>query len=200
MTATMTAQEAAARIREALEMLAQRIERAAGHRTLAISAEAADAIRALLAERDEMAKDAARLQARLDALDNLPAEDFIRKVARQMGCKPAPGAGEPLAADMVLVPREPTSEMLHRAMKDCGGIGGGSNPASELGVNDPLMPQAVALVAEHRRASISLVQRYLRIGYNRAAYMLEAMEKQGIVRVNPTPGGSQYLIVKDTPQ
>lgn len=67
------------------------------------------------------------------------------------------------------------------------------------GATDPLYDQAVALVAEHRRASISLVQRYLRIGYNRAWTMLEAMEKQGIVRVNPTPGGSQYLMNKEQP-
>ena len=53
-----------------------------------IAACSPDNLRALLAERDEMAKDAARLQARLDALDNLPAEDFIRKVARQMGPPP----------------------------------------------------------------------------------------------------------------
>ena len=69
---------------------------------------------------------------------------------------------------------------------------------SNLGENDPLMGEAVELVKKHRRASISLVQRYLRIGYIRASLMLEAMEKQGLVRVNPTPGGSQYLMQKDT--
>ena len=39
-------------------------------------------------ERAELLKDAARLRAKLDALDNLPAEDFIRKVAQQMGPPP----------------------------------------------------------------------------------------------------------------
>lgn len=46
---------------------------------------------------------------------------------------------------------------------------------------DPLYDQAVAVVLEHKRASISLVQRHLSIGYNRAAGLLEAMERTGLV-------------------
>lgn len=46
---------------------------------------------------------------------------------------------------------------------------------------DPLYDQAVAIVLENKRASISLVQRHLRIGYNRAARLLEDMEKAGLV-------------------
>ena len=41
--------------------------------------------------------------------------------------------------------------------------------------------QAVRIVAETRQASISMLQRRLRVGYNRAARMVELMEKQGIV-------------------
>ena len=40
---------------------------------------------------------------------------------------------------------------------------------------------AVAIVIKHGKASISLVQRHLRIGYNRAARLLEAMERTGVV-------------------
>ena len=54
--------------------------------------------------------------------------------------------------------------------------GGGSG-----GESDPLYDQAVAIVLENKRASISLVQRHLRIGYNRAARLLEDMEKAGLV-------------------
>ena len=54
--------------------------------------------------------------------------------------------------------------------------GGGDDPES-----DPLYDQAVRIVTETRRASISGVQRRLKIGYNRAARMLEQMEQTGIV-------------------
>ena len=43
------------------------------------------------------------------------------------------------------------------------------------GKDDPMYEDAVALVGKHRRASISLIQRFMNIGYNRASYMLEAM-------------------------
>ena len=49
------------------------------------------------------------------------------------------------------------------------------------GEGDPLYDQALAFVAETRRASISSVQRHLRVGYNRAARMIEAMEASGVV-------------------
>jgi S-DNA-T family DNA segregation ATPase FtsK/SpoIIIE len=62
------------------------------------------------------------------------------------------------------------------------------------GEHDPLMDQAIKLVTEYRRASISLVQRHLRIGYIRASYMLEAMEKRGLVKANPTPSGSVWVM------
>ncbi|MCX5907374.1 MAG: DNA translocase FtsK [Deltaproteobacteria bacterium] len=46
---------------------------------------------------------------------------------------------------------------------------------------DAMYDQAVALVAESRQASISMIQRRLRVGYNRAARMIEKMEKEGVV-------------------
>ncbi|MYM34876.1 recombination-associated protein RdgC [Duganella sp. FT94W] len=52
----------------------------------------------------------------------------------------------------------------------------GDVPAGDGSASDPLYEQAVAVVQTNRRASISLVQRHLRIGYNRAARLLEAME------------------------
>ncbi|WP_153062075.1 DNA translocase FtsK, partial [Escherichia coli] len=54
-------------------------------------------------------------------------------------------------------------------------------PGESSGEADPMYDQAVAIVLQHRKASISLVQRHLRIGYNRAARLLEQMEKSGLV-------------------
>ena len=57
---------------------------------------------------------------------------------------------------------------------------------------DPLYMDAVTVVRKHRRASVSLVQRHLRIGYNRAARLLESMETAGLVSAM-TPSGSREL-------
>ena len=54
--------------------------------------------------------------------------------------------------------------------------------------------QAVAVVLKTRRASISLVQRHLRIGYNRAARLLEQMEKSGLVSPMQTNGNRDILV------
>jgi S-DNA-T family DNA segregation ATPase FtsK/SpoIIIE len=53
---------------------------------------------------------------------------------------------------------------------------------------DEMLPKAIALVQDHQRASISMLQRRLRIGYSRAARLIDTMEDQGII--GPAPGGS----------
>jgi len=59
--------------------------------------------------------------------------------------------------------------------------------------SDPLYDQAVEIVVKNRRASISLVQRHLRIGYNRSARLIEAMEKAGLVSAMDERGGRTVL-------
>ena len=58
---------------------------------------------------------------------------------------------------------------------------------------DPLYDQAVEIVLKNRRASISLVQRHLRIGYNRSARLIEAMEKAGLVSAMDGRGGRELI-------
>ncbi|MGD9942698.1 MAG: DNA translocase FtsK [Burkholderiaceae bacterium] len=77
------------------------------------------------------------------------------------------------------------------------GFGGLSQTLAEAGVDgeaDPMYDQAVAVVIKHKRASISLVQRHLRIGYNRAARLLEQMEKSGLVSAMATNGNRELLV------
>jgi S-DNA-T family DNA segregation ATPase FtsK/SpoIIIE len=62
------------------------------------------------------------------------------------------------------------------------------------GEADALYDQAVAVVLKNRRASISLVQRHLRIGYNRAARLLEQMEQSGLVSTMQSNGNREILV------
>ena len=59
---------------------------------------------------------------------------------------------------------------------------------------DPMYDQAVAVVLKTRRPSISLVQRHLRIGYNRAARLIEQMERAGLVSPMQTNGNRDVLV------
>lgn len=69
-------------------------------------------------------------------------------------------------------------------------IGGGDTPGGEL---DSLYDEALRIVTESRRASISLVQRRLRIGYNRAASIMESLESAGVVSTMDTNGTREVL-------
>ncbi len=73
---------------------------------------------------------------------------------------------------------------------------GEMNAMSEGGVSgeaDPLYDQAVQIVLQNKRASISLVQRHLRIGYNRAARLIEDMEKAGMVTPMASNGNREII-------
>ena len=68
-----------------------------------------------------------------------------------------------------------------------GGAGGGSE--------DELYDKAVALVARERKASTSYVQRFLRIGYNSAARLIERMEKEGVIS-KPNVAGKREVLAR----
>jgi len=82
-------------------------------------------------------------------------------------------------------------------------VGGGETPflpidndTGSAEQDDPLYDEAVQFVIESRRASISSVQRKLRIGYNRAARLIEAMEEAGVVS-SMNSNGSREVLVPD---
>jgi S-DNA-T family DNA segregation ATPase FtsK/SpoIIIE len=62
------------------------------------------------------------------------------------------------------------------------------------GEKDPIYDQAVEVVLKNRKASISLVQRHLKIGYNRAARLVEDMEKAGLVSAMSGSGQREILV------
>lgn len=86
--------------------------------------------------------------------------------------------GEPVYDESILKPRD-----------EDGGDEGGDSDAEA----DPLYDQAVAIVVETRRCSTSWLQRKLSLGYNRAARIVETMEKRGIV--GPSRGSKEREIL-----
>jgi len=73
-----------------------------------------------------------------------------------------------------------------------GDLGGDLSEAG--GEKDPMYDQAVEVVLKNRKASISLVQRHLKIGYNRSARMLEEMEKAGLISAMSGSGQREILV------
>jgi len=74
------------------------------------------------------------------------------------------------------------------------GLGGMYGDAGGNDQVDELYDQAVALVARERKASTSFVQRYLKIGYNRAATIVEEMERQGVIGPANHVGKREILV------
>ncbi|KTC81788.1 DNA translocase FtsK [Legionella cincinnatiensis] len=118
----------------------------------------------------------------------------------------APGSGAPLRVHGAFV----DDKEVHRIADDWRARGepdyidsilkmpgdgneGGSDEEGQTEEDDPLYDQAVEFVIQTRKASISAVQRRLKIGYNRAARMIEEMERVGIV--GPLEGGYRDVLV-----
>ncbi|MGI9304430.1 MAG: DNA translocase FtsK [Gammaproteobacteria bacterium] len=92
-------------------------------------------------------------------------------------------SGEPTYIDEVVSePRSGTADAIP-----------GLEPVDMDDSTDPLYDQAVAVVTESRKASISYVQRRLKVGYNRAARMIEEMEQSGVVSPLQPNGGREVL-------
>jgi S-DNA-T family DNA segregation ATPase FtsK/SpoIIIE len=92
--------------------------------------------------------------------------------------------GEPCYVEEVLKANDEENELT-------GENGETSRQAG--GETDALYDEAVAIVVKSRRASISLVQRQLRIGYNRAARLIEEMERAGLVSAMQSNGNREVL-------
>lgn len=99
--------------------------------------------------------------------------------------------GEPNYLDGILESRTDAEVFQGIAARD-GGDGEGDE-------QDPLYDEAVQFVTETRRASISAVQRKLRIGYNRAARMIESMEQSGVVS-EMNANGSREVLANAAPE
>jgi len=122
----------------------------------------------------------------------------------------APGTGQPVRVHGAFV----SDDEVHRVVQQLktlgepnyveglleGGVEGGGDlaaeplPEGEGSESDALYDQAVEVVLKTRRPSISLVQRHLRIGYNRAARLIEQMERSGLVSAMNAAGNREVMV------
>ena len=105
----------------------------------------------------------------------------------------------PIAVDYLETEAQGRAE-LPRPMTAPGGMGraetGGQNNGKAG--EDPLYREAVKIVLEHQSASASMIQRRLKVGYNRAANLIEAMESTGVI--GPQQGPRPREVLMDTSQ
>jgi len=199
------------KIEELIARLAQKARAAGVHLILATQRPSVDVITGLIK---------ANIPTRLSF--QVSSKIDSRTILDQMGAEAllgqgdmlylAPGTGLPVRVHGAFV----SDEEVHRVVESLksqgppnyiegilegGVLDGEGGEAGEGGAGagteaDPMYDQAVAIVLQNRKASISLVQRHLRIGYNRAARLLEQMEQSGLVSGMSTNGNREILLPK----
>ncbi|MGZ5201930.1 MAG: DNA translocase FtsK, partial [Telluria sp.] len=197
------------KVEELIARIAQKARAAGIHLILATQRPSVDVITGLI-KANIPTRIAFQVSSKIDSrtiLDQMGAETLLGM--GDMLYMP-PGTGLPIRVHGAFV----SDDEVHRVVKHLQSTGepnyvegileGGTleegnaegMPAAEGGggESDALYDQAVAVVLKHRRASISLVQRHLRIGYNRAARLLEQMEQSGVVSTMQSNGNRDILV------
>jgi len=196
------------KIEELIARLAQKARAAGLHLVLATKRPSVDVITGLI-KANIPTRIAFQVSSKIDSrtvLDQMGAESLLG-----MGdmLYMASGTGLPVRVHGAFV----SDDEVHRVVEYLKAQGGEPNyiegileggvldtesgeapaPGEANGEADPMYDQAVAIVLKTRRASISLVQRHLRIGYNRAARLIEQMEMAGLVSAMETNGNRTVL-------
>ncbi len=198
------------KIEELIARLAQKARAAGIHLVLATQRPSVDVITGLI-KANIPTRISFQVSSRIDSrtiLDQMGAETLLGQ--GDMLYLP-PGTGFPVRVHGAFV----HDDEVHRVvdyLKEQGGepdyidgilegiqageTGDGLNPVTGMAdaESDPLYDQAVAIILKNRRASISSVQRHLRIGYNRAARLLEQMEQAGVVSAMQPNGNREILV------
>jgi S-DNA-T family DNA segregation ATPase FtsK/SpoIIIE len=198
------------KVEELIARIAQKARAAGIHLILATQRPSVDVITGLI-KANIPTRIAFQVSSKIDSrtiLDQMGAEALLGM--GDMLYMP-PGTGLPVRVHGAFV----SDEEVHRVVKHLqsqgapnyiegileggtleeGATGGDGAVAGEGGgESDAMYDQAVAVVLKNRRASISLVQRHLRIGYNRAARLLEQMENSGVVSPMQSNGNRDILV------
>jgi S-DNA-T family DNA segregation ATPase FtsK/SpoIIIE len=200
------------KVEELIARIAQKARAAGIHLILATQRPSVDVITGLI-KANIPTRIAFQVSSKIDSrtiLDQMGAETLLGM--GDMLYMP-PGTGLPIRVHGAFV----SDDEVHRVVKHLQSLGepnyiegileGGTLeegnaegiPAGEGGGEaDALYDQAVAVVLKHRKASISLVQRHLRIGYNRAARLIEQMEQSGLVSPMQSNGNRDILVPATT--
>src|SRR3989441_1615062 len=195
------------KIEELIARIAQKARAAGIHLILATQRPSVDVITGLI-KANIPSRIAFQVASKIDSrtiLDQMGAETLLGQ--GDMLYLP-PGTGHPQRVHGAFV----SDGEVHRVVEHLKAQGGpqyhngildaGATAESEEGIGidagnaeaDPMYDQAVAVVLKTRRPSISLVQRHLRIGYNRAARLIEQMERAGLVSAMQTNGNREVLV------
>ena len=195
------------KIEELIARIAQKARASGIHLILATQRPSVDVITGLI-KANIPSRIAFQVASKIDSrtiLDQMGAETLLGQ--GDMLYLP-PGTGHPQRVHGAFV----ADTEVHRVVEHLKAQGGpqyldgildaGVNGNGDEGVSidagdaetDPMYDQAVAVVMKTRRPSISLVQRHLRIGYNRAARLIEQMERAGLVSAMQTNGNRDVLV------
>ncbi len=195
------------KVEELIARLAQKARAAGIHLILATQRPSVDVITGLI-KANVPTRIAFQVSSKIDSrtiLDQMGAEALLG-----MGdmLYLAPGTGLPVRVHGAFVADEEVHKVVDH-LKRAGppdyiegilaapeedmdaGMGGSEGGDGEA---DPLYDQAVEVVLKTRRPSISLVQRHLRIGYNRAARLIEQMERSGLVSAMGSSGNREVIV------
>ena len=196
------------KVEELIARLAQKARAAGIHLILATQRPSVDVITGLI-KANVPTRIAFQVSSKIDSrtiLDQMGAEALLG-----MGdmLYLAPGTGLPVRVHGAFVaddevhkvvdhlkrigPPDYVEGILSAAEDDLDTALGGAGEGAE-GEADPLYDQAVEIVVKTRRPSISLVQRHLRIGYNRAARLIEQMERAGLVSPMGSNGNREVIV------
>jgi len=182
------------KVEEQIARLAQKARAAGIHLILATQRPSVDVITGLI-KANIPARIAFQVSSKIDSrtiLDQMGAEALLGQGDMLYL---SPGSGYPVRVHGAFVSDDEVHRVVDFLKKtgepkyieeilsgDVSGNGEADNGGDATSAeNDQLYDQAVEVVLKNRRASISLVQRHLRIGYNRSARLIEAMEKAGLV-------------------
>ena len=195
------------KIEELIARLAQKARASGIHLILATQRPSVDVITGLI-KANIPTRIAFQVSSKIDSrtiLDQMGAEALLGQGDMLFL---APGTGLPIRVHGAFVADEEVHHVVDHLKKVGppdyveGLLDGPSNEDAEVGAgdtaagdaeSDPMYDQAVEVVLKTRRPSISLVQRHLRIGYNRAARLIEAMEKAGLVTPMNGAGGREVI-------